>query len=247
MKGDNIYIYESLESTNKTAKELATQGCQHGTVVIAHSQTAGRGRFGRSFYSPAETGLYMSIVLDAKYLKLKDITLITSATSVITSRVIENVTGKKCGIKWVNDLILNGKKVCGILTESVTNTQTGQIDRVVVGIGININTKDFPEDICDIATSIIDDSQQNNVRDQIAEGIITYFRDDNTFNDEKRIMDEYREKQILLGQMITVFNSNENYEAKALDVDNKGRLVVQKADGTCEALFSGEVSVRKKS
>ena len=133
---EQIHIYQSLASTNDTAKEMAKNGCAHGTVVIADSQTAGRGRFNRQFYSPGSTGLYMSIVIDADKYALKESTLLTPFVAVIVSRVIHKVTDKKCGIKWVNDLYLEDKKVCGILTEGIM--EASKISKFVVGIGINV-------------------------------------------------------------------------------------------------------------
>ena len=130
---DKIHIYQSLASTNDTAKEMAKKGCSHGTVVLADSQTAGRGRFNRQFYSPRSTGLYMSIVLDVDKLTLKESTLLTPYVAVVVARVIHRVTEKKCGIKWVNDLYLEDKKVCGILTEGVM--VDGKLSKFVVGIG----------------------------------------------------------------------------------------------------------------
>ena len=126
---------------------MAKEGCVHGTVVLSHKQTAGRGRFNRSFYSPEGTGLYMSIVLDADKLCLDEYTLLTPLVAVITSKVIDSVAGKKCGIKWVNDLYLEGKKVCGILCERVENA-------VVIGIGINLSVKAFPNEIKNIAVNL---------------------------------------------------------------------------------------------
>lgn len=240
-----VYVYDCLESTNKTAKKMASENCPHGTVVIADAQTAGRGRYGRTFFSPSGSGLYISIVLHTKYVGLCDFVMITAAAAVITAEVIEKCTGVSCGIKWVNDLYIKDKKVCGILAEGIANHETGDIDKVVVGIGINIDTVSFPEEIKDIAASVFYEKTDGTVRNRIAAELIRSFLYSDILNDEKRIMEEYRRKQILLGETVTVHGSVESYEAKVLDVDAKGKLIVQKTDGTTEALFSGEVSVKK--
>lgn len=242
---ENLHVYSTIESTNKTAKELAVSGCSHGTVVVADSQTAGRGRYGRKFYSPSGSGLYMSIVLRADAVPLSDVVMITSAAAVISCRVIEKCTGVKCGIKWVNDLYVQGKKVCGILTEGVTGFETGQIDWVVVGIGINIDTKVFPDDIGHIAASLMEERAEGTLRSRIAAGIINEFMSKEVFGDEHRIMAEYRERQILMGHAVKVVNGNTDYEAEVLDVDDEGRLIVRRNGGQVEKLFCGEVSVKK--
>lgn len=241
----DIHVYDCLESTNKTAKKMASESCPHGTVVIADTQTAGRGRYGRSFFSPSGSGLYISLVLHTRYVGLNDFVMITSAAAVITADVIEKCTGVSCGIKWVNDLYIDDKKVCGILAEGVTNPETGNIDKVVVGIGINIDTEVFPEDIRDKATSVLRKSADDTMRNKLAAGLIREFLSSDILSDEKRIMEAYRRKQILLGETVIVHGSSDSYEARVLDVDDRGHLVVRKSDGTTEALFSGEVSVKK--
>ncbi|MDR1674058.1 MAG: biotin--[acetyl-CoA-carboxylase] ligase [Oscillospiraceae bacterium] len=144
-----IHIYDSLPSTNTLAKEIAAKGAESGTVIVAKRQTAGRGRYGKSFYSP-EGGIYMSIILSTAELKLTDITDITRLAGIKTAQAIETVTGRKLTVKGINDLMLDGRKICGILTETVTSPD-GKIDWVVIGIGINVMRQDFPDDIKDIA------------------------------------------------------------------------------------------------
>lgn len=242
----NVHVYETIESTNKTAKGLAASGCDHGTVIISDSQTAGRGRYGRSFYSPSESGLYISIVLRPEFVRLTNVVMVTSAAAVITSEVIEQVAGVKCGIKWVNDLYLNEKKVCGILAEGSINAVNSQLDWIVLGIGININTKSFPDELLNTATSLVEDEKDKDVRVKIAAGLINRFLSPDTWTMEKEIMEKYRERQILLGQKVVVLKGNGSYEAEAVDVDDRGQLIVRKEDGSIEALCSGEVSARMK-
>ncbi len=160
--GDRIHVFRSLESTNLTAKKMALDGAPTGTVVIAEEQTKGRGRMGRSFYSPPSGGIYISFILQPRFDASKSV-LITTAASVAVCKAIENVTGISCRIKWVNDVYLGEKKICGILTEAVTDFESGRIEYVVLGIGINYNTAQsaFPSELSGIAGSLLDHGQQS--------------------------------------------------------------------------------------
>lgn len=240
---ERITIYKSLESTNKTAKEMAINGCEHGTVIIADSQTSGKGRYGKSFYSPSENGLYISFVLHSQFLELSNITLITLATAVAVCRAIQTVTGKSPEIKWVNDILLNGKKICGILTEAITDFESGNIDWIVVGIGINIYTSDFPSELNSIATSIFPDETGGIIRNRLAAEIINIFLSPNTWLKDKGLYSEYKDRLTLLGHTITVLRADETFNALALDIDEAGQLIVEKSDGTILKLFSEEVSI----
>ncbi|MDR3354560.1 MAG: biotin--[acetyl-CoA-carboxylase] ligase [Synergistaceae bacterium] len=241
---EKIRIYKSLESTNKTAKEMAVNGCEHGTVIIADEQTAGRGRYGRSFYSPAGSGLYMSFVLRSQFLDLPSPTMITAAAAVAVCRVIETAAGKKPAIKWVNDILLNDKKICGILTEAVTDFESGGIDWIVAGLGINVDTKDFPGDLSQSAASIFPDKTDGAVRNRLAAEIVNAFLSSGEWLNDGETYREYKDRLTLLGRAITVMRANETFEAIALDVDETCRLIVKRQDGTIAALSSGEVSVK---
>lgn len=256
INAENIHIYDTIGSTNTLAKEMALSGAPHGTVVIANEQTAGRGRFGRKFYSPMGSGLYMSIILDTSKLNQSDITRLTCYAAVITCKAIEECQGALCKIKWVNDLYIEDKKVCGILAEGVSSKRNGSIDKIIVGIGININTREFPEEIKDIATSIaykpilIDDKilascpKAEDIRDRIAAAIINcFFAEDGDFDNEK-LMAEYKSKQMIIGKKVIVISGKDKYEATAIDIDDEGRLIVRKEDGEAESIFSGEVSIK---
>lgn len=262
---DRIYIHQCLASTNDTAKVMAKEDCPHGTVVIADKQTAGRGRFNRNFYSPEGTGLYMSVILDADKLCLDEFTLLTPLVAVIASRVIHNCTGKKCGIKWVNDLYLGDKKICGILTEGVMIGNS--ISKIVVGIGINIATSEFPEEISGIAGALVSEDDEIVVdglevnleqgkkisnfelKSNLAASLINELVKEQAFKDASDIMEEYREKQILIDKTVTVFDAKESYVARVLGVDCNGCLQVERVDGELagqiEILNSGEVSLKR--
>lgn len=150
----DIKRYESIDSTNEEIKRLAELGAVEGTVAIANEQTAGKGRQGRSFYSPKNTGIYMSLLLRPEG-RPTDALFITTAAAVAVASAIRKVTGEPAGIKWVNDVYIDGKKICGILAEAALDEKVG-IKYVVLGIGINVATKDsdFPEEIGGVASSI---------------------------------------------------------------------------------------------
>ena len=228
---ENIHIYDTLESTNETAKEMAAGGCPHGTVVLADCQTAGKGRRGRGFYSPKGSGLYMSVVLHSGCIALPDITMITPAAAVAVCRAIKTVTGIETGIKWVNDILLDGKKVCGILTETAAGS-------VVVGIGINVNTEHFPEEINQTAASLC----VPNIRNRLTAEIINTLLISGLLSDSDKIYNEYKKRLATLGREITVIQGNDRYPATAIDINKSGHLIAQKPGGSIVLLSSGEVS-----
>jgi len=193
-----VFVYESLESTNKTAKERAVEGERHGTVIIADSQTVGRGRYDRKFHSPAGSGIYMSLILRPAELGFNTPTLITLFAAVCVCEAIETVAGKAPQIKWVNDVFLNGKKICGILTEAISDLESGNVDWAVIGIGINITTTNFPSELQPIATSIFSKNPQTvdtTFRFRLAAGLINFFLSSNFSTDEIEI--EYEKRQIV--------------------------------------------------
>ena len=216
---------EETDSTNRVAKELARQGAPHGTAVLAERQTAGRGRLGRSFFSP-EGGLYLSVILYPQC-PPEDRALMTPMAAVAVCRALEQVCGISPGIKWVNDLYLGGKKLCGILCE-------GCGDAVIVGIGLNLYTPEggFPAEIPATALDVPVG------RRALAEAIRQQLLQPGEF------LAEYRERCLLLGKTVTVHPvAGEPYAARAVEIDDRCRLVVESCRGR-EALDSGEVSVR---
>lgn len=237
----NIECRGEVTSTNNILKEYALLGSEE-TVLIAHSQTAGKGRLGRSFFSPQNTGLYMSLLLKPSSPPEK-LTLLTPAAAVAACWAIESVGGEKAQIKWVNDLQLEGKKICGILTETVCS---GNGERyVIVGAGINVYAPEggFPEDISNIAGSVFTKHREN-LRNEIAAAFINKFIElyDNIENVE--FIDEYRARSCVVGRRINVIKACSVRAAQALDIDNECRLIVRYDDGTTEALYSGEISIR---
>ena len=245
---DNIYVYDRLESTNKTAKEMAISGAEHGTVIIADCQTAGKGRYGRSFHSPPNHGLYMSIIIQPMQYSFSAPTLITAFAAVTVCEAIEAVSDNTPKIKWVNDIFLDGKKVCGILTEAVTDFESGNTQWIVVGIGINYSTPatEFPEDLQHIAGSVFGSDTPPATRNRLAAEIVnSFFIQENKY-DEKAMLEKYKQRMFMLGKTVLVTGTAEPYEAMAVDVDSNGHLVVQKSTGELLSLSAGEISIRDK-
>lgn len=237
-------VRQTVTSTNTLAKEMASKGSKEGTIIIAREQTEGRGRMGRSFYSPNSSGIYFTIILRPK-LNLEDSLLITTAAAVAVAKAIEKVANTKASIKWVNDIFVEGKKVCGILTEASLNFESGGLEYAVVGIGINIGTKDFPEEIKQVAGSIFKDKPVDTpVTSILVAEVLNNIAESMSSLTDKKYLDEYRKRSFLIGKPIHVLKGKDTLSAKAIDIDEKARLVVQYEDQTIEALLSGEVSVR---
>ena len=239
----NILHFNELESTNKYAKAEAQKGSSEWTVIIADKQTGGYGRMGRHFCSPKSSGLYMSIILRPR-LRAEECLYITTAAAVAVSQAIEALADIKTGIKWVNDIYTNGKKVCGILTEAGFTGDT--LDYAILGIGVNIYTpkEGFPPEIKDIAGGIFDTPKDTSVRDRLADMIIADFKTLYSDIDKKPHLSSYRERNIVTGNKITVIRGKESYKAKALSIDDCFRLVVEDNENNIITLDSGEISIR---
>lgn len=236
-----IEYYDRLDSTNRLAKERAEEGASEGLCIISNSQTAGRGRLGRTFCSPADTGLYMSVVLRPT-LPPEKVLSVTTAAAVAVCRAIERVSDRKAQIKWVNDVYIDGKKVCGILTEA--GFENGKLSYAVLGIGINVNDPvgGFPEEIAEIATSVFGAASAD--REVLAAAVLDAFSEEYAHLSEERYVAEYRARSCLVGKLITVKAPDGDREAMALGVDERCRLLVRYADGREDALSSGDVSIR---
>lgn len=239
------YIYfEELDSTNVYAKELAKQGAEEGTVIIAQRQTKGYGRMGRCFHSPKGTGLYMSIILRPSLPPEKTL-YITTAAAVAAAEVISSASSAECGIKWVNDIYINNKKVCGILTEAGFSN-SGTLDYAILGIGINIcePKEGFPNDIKDIAGAVfdipIDDQTRLKLTDSLVDKFFEYYKD----LESKEYISYYRTKNITVGKEVTVISASESYSAKVMAIDDEFRLIVKNNKEELITLSSGEVCVK---
>lgn len=242
---NKIQVHKSLESTNKTAKEMAVAGAEHGTIIISDCQTMGRGRYSRNFFSPSGGGLYMSIVLRPEAMHFKNPTSVTAFAAVSVCEAIESISTKVPRIKWVNDIFIDEKKVCGILTEAVTDFESGGLDWVVLGIGINVHTRteDFPCDLQSIATSIYPDEKMSGVRNRLSAEIINRILGFETLPSETEIFEKYKKRLMVLGKKITVIQNQVEYKATAIDVDSVGHLVVKNESGERITLSSGEIRI----
>ncbi len=242
LNGKKIQIsyYDTLPSTNALLKEECKKGAPNYYTVIADRQTSGRGRLGRSFFSDVG-GLYMSFLL--RSINNVDVISVTATAGVSTAEAIEEIYGVKCGIKWVNDLIYNGRKVCGILAEGVIS-ESGELEGIVIGIGVNISPPQngFRDEIKDIAGAI-SDRYVKAERDALARAIIKRF-DSNISSDS--LIDKYRSMSNVIGREIKVISPNEVFNAKAIGIDEKFGLVVITEDNEEITLRSGEISIRTK-
>ena len=242
-----INIHASLESTNKTAKESAISGAEHGTIIIADYQTAGKGRYGRSFFSPPGHGIYMSFCLrPAQQRWITAPTLVTSHAAVSVCEAVETTTGKMPKIKWVNDIFLDGKKICGILTEAVTDFESGNLQWIVVGVGINFITPEtgYPEDIRHTAGSVFSENKPTVTRNQLAAEIVNrMLMFENQCADTMLI--RYKKRLMMLGKKVVINGLSGHFDATIIDIDDIGRLIVKKDDGEILSLNSGEVSLSK--
>lgn len=237
----DIFVLETVNSTNSYAKDLGINGGIHGTVVIANHQTAGRGRLGREFFSPKDSGLYMSFIIRPDKIRIAP-SLLTVAAGVAVCRAITSVTDKVPQIKWVNDIFLNGKKICGILAESGTSTNSSVLDYIIVGIGLNVSTASelFPGKLRDIAGSLF---PQNINRSKIAAEIINEFEKIILSNNVEVLIDEYKSYSLILDKKISFTKNGETFTGTAVDINTEGNLVVDLENGETLALKSGEVSL----
>lgn len=244
--GQQILYYESIDSTNKYAKQIATEENSEGIVVISEEQTEGRGRLGRNWTSPKGKGVWMSIIVkpDIEPIDASKVTQITAASIYSALREM----GIETQIKWPNDIILNNKKVCGILTEM--SSEMMQINYMVIGIGINANLEqdDIPEDIREKATSIKIETGVNIDRKELVGKILNkfeYFYDLLAGQDDIReALEICRAKSILIGKNIRVIEKKRELKRQAIDLTERGELIVKDEDGNTSVIVSGEVSVR---
>ncbi|MBQ9951615.1 MAG: biotin--[Clostridia bacterium] len=240
--GSEIEIHSVIDSTNTRAKALAAQGAPHGTLVCARTQTGGRGRFGRKFHSPDAAGIYMTLLIRPK-LPAEKAVMITSMTAVAVARAIERLADVRVEIKWVNDLYIAGKKVCGILCEAGMDFESGQLEYAVVGIGVNTARAEFPEDIRDIATSVGNVCGKDISKNRLIAEICNCMEEMYGQLEDGAFMAESRARSNVIGRNILVLRGGERYPARAIDIDDQGSLVVETEDGI-QTVRSGEVSVR---
>lgn len=243
--GQTIYFYEETDTTNNRARELALEGAPEGTLVVAEKQTAGRGRRGKVWESPLGTGIWMSLVLRPQIMPA-EASVLTLLCGLATVEAIEAETGLSAGIKWPNDILINGKKAVGILTEM--DCEMSEVHFVIPGIGINVNTASFPPEIAEIATSLYLECGKTVSRRRLVHKVLERLEEHyETFlrtGSFAAMLEDYRKHCITLGKEVHVLG-REPFFAEALDITPEGELLVRRADnGKEEVVFSGEVSIR---
>ncbi len=236
-KDREITVLDKASSTNDYAKGLLKEG-KGEAVIIAKEQTMGRGRMGRSFFSPKGTGIYMSVILKPR--EGTDSLSVTAMAGVAVCRAIDKLYGAETKIKWVNDIYLSGKKICGILAEGIIDPESQKLSNIILGIGINVHKTKFPKELKEIATAI-----ENEIRKEISRSVIIA----EILNELDRLLysgefiEEYKQRSMVLGKEIRVIKGNEGYLARAVDFTPHGGLVIL-ADGEKRTLTSGEISIR---
>ncbi len=239
----SFFTYDTIGSTNTLLKEMANNGAEEFTLIVANHQTNGRGRKDRSFFSPKDTGLYFSLLLRPDISPEKALYLTTCA-SVCCSRAIEDISNEKAQIKWVNDVYVNNRKVCGILTEASFST-SGKLDYAIVGIGLNVfmPKDDFPADIQNKAGSIFANEVEDETRCILLSYILNYFDEYYPHLEQKTFLDEYRRRSMITGKDIEILGRTQNNLAKAIEINDDFSLKVSYPDGSFEDLSSGDVSI----
>lgn len=239
-----LKLYQETDSTNRAAKQAAIAGeAGHGSVILACGQSCGRGRRGRSFYSPSQAGLYLSVILQPQG-NLRESLLLTTEAAVAVYKAVRKITGIELDIKWVNDLYYKGKKVCGILTEAITDFESGEIQYAVVGIGLNLYEEEggYPPELREIAGGLYRNQREAEGvnRNRLAAEIVNCLLDETR---ELKLLPEYLSRNIVPGHRIQILDGKQSRSAYALAICQDGRLKVRERDGSESFLSYGEVSV----
>ena len=245
--GVRLRLFRSISSTNTVLKGLAEAGEEEGLCLIAEEQTAGRGRLGRSFFSPPESGLYMSLLLRPT-LPAADAVNITACAAVAVAEAIESLAPVRAEIKWVNDILVDGRKVCGILAESSLAAESGRLDWLVVGIGINTRppAEGFPEELKTIAGSAFGSEPIPELRCRLAAAVLDRLMLSYRNLKSREICEAYRKRSLVPGKEIRILSPGKDPEpAFALYIDEDYALIVRMPDGGIRRLTAGEVSIRK--
>lgn len=243
--GMEIFCLKTIDSTNKYAKQLVIDGKKELSLVISEEQTDGKGRHGRSFFSPSNKGIYMSLIIPCA--DKPNIAMVTTAAAVAVCKALRELTSQDCQIKWVNDVFIGNRKICGILSEAISNIEIRQIETVIVGIGINVSTdnQSFPEELREIAGSLGDENPISTTRNEIIAGIINNLIELSSDLDNTDYLEYYKEHSMIIGSEIEYSYNGEWKNAYAVDINDRGELIVE-ADGKNLTLSSGEIRVRRK-
>lgn len=236
----DVLYYPVIDSTNNEAKRLVNDGSGKPMLLVAEEQTNGRGRQGKSFYSPPLTGIYMTLVTHPMS-RLANAVTATTAASVAVCRAVEELTQLKPKIKWVNDVYLDGKKICGILTEAITDFETQTVSSVIIGIGMNIKTIDFPSEVENAASLNVNISRVKLI------ACIANHLNRILCCDYSEFITYYRSHSMIIGEQIHFIKNTKVTPATAMDIDDTGGLVVRLENGEITTLRSGEISIRRRN
>ncbi len=245
--GQNVKYFDRTGSTNIDAKKFAAAGVSHGTLVVADNQENGRGRRGRSWQSPAGSNVYFTIVLRPVFEPDKA-SMLTLVMALSVTEAIENDCGIRAKIKWPNDIVINKKKICGILTEMEISLESNDIQFVVIGVGINTNQTEFPEEMKEMAGSLLSEGGKKISRAGIIAKVMECFEKNYEVFAEKKdlspMMEAYNAALVNKDRQVRVLDPKGEYTGTAKGINEKGELLVQKKDGKIEEVYAGEVSVR---
>ncbi len=241
-----IDVREEVSSTNTVLKEIAEKGGAQGMVVIARHQSMGKGRLGRSFLSPKGTGLYMSVLLRPQFSAEESLS-ITTAAAVAVAKAVEEVSGLPGQIKWVNDVFVNGKKVCGILTEASVDFENKGLHYAVLGIGVNLREPPggFQGELKEVAGALFSEEAPKGAMTRLAAGILNYFFEFYSALPQRTFLEEYRKRSLLTGLEVAFARGEAQEQGLVLGVDDEVRLIVRTKEGEEKHLSAGEVTLKK--
>ena len=243
--GRPIHYFEQITSTNQYAKRLGEEGCGEGVLVIADEQTQGKGRVGRSWSTPPGTAVAMSLLLRPQ-IAPERISMVTLVMGMAVAQACRSCFKVDAGIKWPNDVVIGGRKLCGILTEM--SAEMNAVHYIVIGVGINVNVSSFPEDIAQTATSLsLELGRQVNRAGLIAEVMRyfeAYYEEFLRAQDLSGLMNQYNAMLVNRDRPVRVLQPSDSFEGIAEGINEKGELLVRREDGTVETVYAGEVSVR---
>lgn len=243
--GRILKFYDETDSTNVQAVREAENGAPHGTLIVADRQTAGKGRRGRCWESPADTNIYFTLILKPDFAPDRA-SMLTLVMAHSVNRSVKQETGLNCGIKWPNDIVVNGRKVCGILTEM--RVEQAGIRHVVIGVGVNVGKQEFPDDLSERATCLEQECSSKVSRSSLLARIMKAFEEDyKTFIDWGNLyglLDSYNQVLVNRNSSVRVLDPRGEYEGKALGITENGELLVETGNGEVVEVYAGEVSVR---
>lgn len=240
-----IHCYPQIDSTNEEAKRQAESGAGDGSLYVADCQTAGRGRRGRTWLSPAGKDIFFSILLRPR-MQPQAASMLTLVTALAAAKTVEQYGGEGCQIKWPNDIVLHGKKLCGILTEM--SLEMGEISYLVIGVGFNMNRMEFDEEISHMATSLKKETGKQIPRADFLADFLAHFSEEyEKFSREQNlssVKEEYEKRLVNIDREVLIEKSGKKKVGLARGINEQGELLVCMEDGATEAVCAGEVSVR---